>query len=127
MAGTLKLCLDSIDLNKAIIRDPIMLPTVFSIPDLKDVFYNLELNDESSFSTPFGVYRFLRFSFGVSNAPEEIHKISSSVFGCILNVIVYFDDLLITGESEEEYDIALKSVLEQARLMNLKFNPNKVQ
>ena len=77
--SSLRLCLDPLDLNKAIKREHQMIPTVedivsklhgkrlFSKVDLKDGFWNIKLDDESSklctFNTPFGRYSFCRLSF----------------------------------------------------------------
>ena len=51
----------------------------FTVLDLKDGFYHVNLDDKSSklctFSTPFGCYRFLRLPFGLNLAPEYFQKI----------------------------------------------------
>ena len=86
-AGKLRLCIDPKDLNKAIQRPKYQLPTideilpklagakVFSVLDAKDGFYQVKLDEESSylttFWTPSGRYRYLRMPFGISSAPEE--------------------------------------------------------
>lgn len=72
--GQLRICLDPAELNKNIQKEPCLIPTVtevcsklmgkswFTVLDLKDGFYHIELDDNSSklctFSTPFGFYRF---------------------------------------------------------------------
>lgn len=141
--GGLRVCLDPTDLNKAIIKTPALIPTLqevtsqltgkfwFSLLDLKEGFYNIKLDKESSnycaFSTPFGCYKFLRLPFGVSNAPEEFQRVNTSIFSDIPGLIIYFDDILIATETEKEHDEVLNKVLERARSSNLKFNPNKFQ
>ena len=85
--GTLRLCLDPQDLNKAIKREHYRIPTaqeissklagkkVFSTLDLKDGYWQVELDEQSSmlciFSTPFGHYRFTRMPFGLASASED--------------------------------------------------------
>jgi hypothetical protein len=79
--GRLWLCLDPKYLNKAIMRDHYPTPTleeitpklagarVFSKIDARNGYWNVKLDDESSylttFNTPNGRYRFLRMPFGL--------------------------------------------------------------
>ena len=89
--GTLRVCLDPHDLNRAIKREHFRIATagevsrklsgkkVFSILDEKDGFWHIELDEPSSyelctFNSPFGRYRFLRMPFGISSAPEVFQK-----------------------------------------------------
>lgn len=140
---SLRLCLDPKELNKVLIRNYHLIPTleeiltklcnksVFSVLDLSDGFYNIKLTEESkklcTFSSPFGCYRFLRLPFGLSIAPEIFQKYSEKTFGDIPGVVVYCDDLLICANSDDEHDKILKQVLERAKNCNVKFNKNKFQ
>jgi len=79
--GSLRLCLDPKDLNKAIKCEHYKIPTmqeisaefagktVFSTLDLQDGYWKIQLDEESSllctFSTPLGRYRFTRMPFGI--------------------------------------------------------------
>ena len=88
--GSLRLCLEPCDLNKAIKREHYKIPTadevvskltgkkVFSILEEKDSFWQIQLDQESSFlctfNSPFGHYRYLRCPFGISSAPEVFQK-----------------------------------------------------
>lgn len=49
------------------------------------------------------------------------------IFGGIPGVIVYFDDICVVTENEEEHDRLLSIVLERARANNVRFNPEKIQ
>lgn len=80
--GDIRICLDPTGLNKVLKRnmyqikgfEEIMVKmsgkSWFSVMDLKDGFYHIELDQASAnkccFSTTFGVYQFLRMPFGVS-------------------------------------------------------------
>ena len=49
------------------------------------------------------------------------------LFGDIENVHVYFDDIFIAANTEEEHDIAFKKVLQRAREAGVRFNQEKLQ
>lgn len=141
--GGLRLCLDPKNLNKAIRREHHPIPNVeeilaglegkklFSVLDLKDGFWHVKLDEDSSkvctFTTPFGRYCFMRLPFGISSAPEVFQRKTSEAFGDIDGVLCYFDDLIISGATELEHDRALVRVLNRARELNIKFNKEKFQ
>ncbi|CAB0000824.1 unnamed protein product, partial [Nesidiocoris tenuis] len=141
--GSLRVCLDPKFLNEAIERERTYIPTrddiktalqgkkIFTVMDMKDGFYHIELDEESSklctFSSPFGRYRFLRMPFGISSAPEVFQKCSTSAFDGIEGVVVYFDDVIVAAESEERHDELLKEVMEKAKQFGVKFNKSKMQ
>ncbi|XP_072153393.1 uncharacterized protein [Bemisia tabaci] len=136
--GKIRICLDPKNLNKVIKREFYLIPTleeikpklvnkkIFSVLDIKDGFWHCQLTPEASnlcgFHTPFGSFKFLRMPFGLVNAPEVFQKLLTKYFGDIPNVVIYFDDILICGETEREHDIALAKVLSRARKYNIKFN-----
>ncbi|XP_018359748.1 PREDICTED: uncharacterized protein K02A2.6-like [Trachymyrmex cornetzi] len=125
--GTLRICLDPVDLNKSIKRELCLLPTLeevsatlsgkkwFTVLDLKDGFYHVELDKNSSklciFGSPFGSYNFKRLPFGLSLVPELFQKINNKNFGDIEGVIVYIDDIFV--ETKDIHDSILDKVLER--------------
>ncbi|GBM00269.1 Transposon Ty3-I Gag-Pol polyprotein [Araneus ventricosus] len=129
--GSIRLCLDSKDLNKVIKRDYVLIPKieelvpkltnkkVFSVLDLKDGFFQIELDDKSSdlctFSSPFGCYNFLLLPMGLSCAPEIFQKRNEANFSDIPGVLVYFDDLLIAGDTIEQHDDILSKVIKRLK------------
>jgi len=141
--GSLRLCLDCCDLNKAIKREHFLIPSyneivsklankkLFSVIDLKESFYHLTLDEKSSnyctFNTIFGLYKFNRLPFGLSNAAEVFQKVNENNFKDIPNVIIYIDDLLIAAENDVEHDKTLNLIVERATKLNLKFNKEKLQ
>lgn len=141
--GSLRICLDPRNLNKAIKREHHMIPSaddiisrlegkqVFSVLDLKDGFWQIPLDDVSSelctFNSPFGRYRFKRMPFGIASAPEVFQKRNQNLFGDIPGVEVYFDDIIVTGSTLKEHDDILIKVLERAKMKNVKFNKDKFQ
>ena len=100
-SGDIRICLDPKDLNKEICREHYPLPVieeiatrlsnakVFSIFDVKNGFWHVELDTKSTmlttFNTPFGRYRWNRLPFGISSAPEvfqrKMHEISEGLDG----------------------------------------------
>ena len=83
-------------------------------------------SDLTTFMTPFGRFRWKRVPFGLNNAPELFQRKMVSIFGDIQGVEVYFDDVLIAAEDEDEHDKVLAKVIERARQNNVKFNADKV-
>uniref|UniRef100_A0A1Y1KVT8 RNA-directed DNA polymerase n=1 Tax=Photinus pyralis TaxID=7054 RepID=A0A1Y1KVT8_PHOPY len=141
--GDLRLCLDPRDLNQAIQREHFLIPSCddiavnlskknfFTVLDMKDGYWQIELDNDSSdlmtFGTPFGRYKFKRLAFGLCSAPEVFQKKNIEVFGDLPGVGLYFDDLIVTGSTEAEHDQNLKGVLERASQYNIKFNKSKIQ
>jgi len=131
--GKLQICLNPKDLNVALKRSNYPLPTieeilprlakakVFSVLDVKDGFWQIKLDEESSylttFWTPFGRYCWLRMPFGISSAPEEYqrhqHELLEGLHVSGIECII--DDILVYGcgqtieQAIEDHDKNLKS------------------
>ncbi|GBN26985.1 Retrovirus-related Pol polyprotein from transposon 17.6, partial [Araneus ventricosus] len=141
--GSLRLCLDPRDLNRVIKREHHLIPSaediisrlegkkLFTVLDLKDGFWQVPLDNESSdlctFNTPHGRYKFNVLPFGIASAPEVFQKRNEKLFGDIDGVEVYFDDIIVTGTDKVTHDAALTEVLKRAEASNIKFNANKLQ
>lgn len=145
----LRICLDPMDLNKAIKRSHYLLPTIeeilpnltsakyFSVLDAKDGFLQIKLDECSStlttFWTPFGRYKWLRMPFGISSAPEEYQRRLHTLLEGLPGLAVIADDILVygCGETDEEgrkdHDKNLVCLLERARLVGLKLNREKLR
>ncbi|XP_055591841.1 uncharacterized protein K02A2.6-like isoform X1 [Uranotaenia lowii] len=141
--GSLRICLDPKPLNACIKREHFLIPKgedilcrmsgkqIFTVLDLQNGFWQMELDRKSSdlttFMTPFGRFRWNRVPFGISSAPEMFQKRMVQLFGDIPGVEVYFDDILIAGSDFTEHDCILTIVLQRARDNNIRFNSSKVQ
>ena len=141
--GTLRICLDPKALNQCIKREHYLIPTqqdlfgrlsgkrIFTVLDLSSGFWQMELDQQSSelttFMTPFGRFRWNRVPFGLNNAPEMFQRKMVQIFGDIMGVEIYFDDMAIAGENEDEHDIILLQVMKRAKENNVKFNMDKLQ
>ncbi len=138
-----RICLDPLDLNKAILREHYPMKTieevvsdtnmadakVFSVLDAKQGFLQILLDDESSllttFNTPIGRYRWLRLPFGLKCAPEIYQRIMDQMLKGIDGATAIMDDILVAGRSVEHHDGILKWVLERTASYNLKLNYQK--
>ena len=82
--------------------------SVFSILDLKDAYWQIKLDDESSylciFNIPFGRFRFLKMPFGISSAAEVLQRKTHQMFKDISGIHIIADDMLIAAENEAELD-----------------------
>ena len=104
---------------------------LFTVLDQKDSYWQIPLTkgscDLCTFNTPFGRYSFLRMPLGISSASEVLQKRNQQLFGCIPNVHIVADDMIVATDTEQEHDSALKTVMQIARQNNCKFNPEKVK
>ncbi|GFW20262.1 uncharacterized protein K02A2.6 [Trichonephila clavipes] len=131
------------DLNKVIKREHYQIPCtddiisrlegkkIFSVVDLKDSFLHVPLDEVSSeictFNTPFGRYKFNKMPCGIVSALEVFQKRNQKLFGDIEGEEIYFDDIIVAGYDEDSHDAIMSRVLERAKLLNIKFNSDKLQ
>ena len=92
--GSLRICLDPKDLNKAIKREHYPIPTadmvtnklqgatLFSHLDGKSAYWNVELDEESSklttFNTHKGRFRYKKMPYGVSSSQDIYQRLKPS-------------------------------------------------
>lgn len=141
--GSLRLCLDPKDLNKAIKRPHHCTPTLdevlpklngakyFSIVDARSGYWNIQLDHESSlyttFNSPHGRYRFLRLPFGLICAQDIFQKKVDETFGDLPGVTGIADDIIVYGYEDDgsDHDKNLQAVMSRARETGLRFNADK--
>lgn len=145
--GTIRICVDPSDLNKAIRRNHFQMPSIddvlpqltnakiFSLCDAKDGFLQIKLTERSSqlttFWTPYGRYKWKRMPFGIKSSPEEFQRRLTNALENLTGVTVVADDILIYGcgdtqaEARRDHDRNLIELLERARNINLKLNKAK--
>lgn len=142
--GKSRLCLDARQVNAVTAKDAYPMPLIESIVsrlsetyyissvDLKDAFWQIELDDTSREKTAFTVsgrplYQFVRMPFGLCNAAQSMCRlmdlaIPSNMRDC---VFVYIDDLLVVSADFETHLQRLKMVAESLRKANLTINVEK--
>lgn len=143
-AGKNRLCLDSRALNKVTTKDAYPLPIIngllsrlgdtrfISSIDLKDAFWQIELDEESRMKTAFTVpgrplFQFRRMPFGLCNAAQTMCRLMDKVMGNDLrdSVFVYIDDLLVVSPDFESHLVHLSTVADRLRAANLTINTMK--
>lgn len=75
-----------------------------------------------TFNTPYGRYKFIRLTYGISSATEVFSKKFKDIFQDIDGCEPYVDDLIVWGKDKAEHDSRLNLVLKRAREQNIKFN-----
>lgn len=145
----LRICIDPSPLNKALLRSHYQMPTieevlpeitnakVFSVLDAKDGYWQIKLDEPSSylttFWTPQGRYRWLRMPFGIKPAAEEYQRRQHEVLQGLRGVSVIADDILVYGcgetteEAMKDHDKNISALLQRAREVNLKLNKRKLR
>ena len=137
--GTIRLCLDSRDLNGSAQRTPYYVRTIddvipkvsgashFSILDSRSGLWQVKLDDESSklctSSTPRGKYRWKRLPFGLTCSGD----VPYSIFGKLNGLTGNADDTFVDGKSEKGQDQHILNVLDTSGDNNVRLNSDKVQ
>ena len=114
--GSLRICLDPRDLNKALKREHYSCPTVddiaaklhgarvFTVLDATRGYWQVKLDQKSSllttFNTPFGRYRFTRLPFGVNSAQDVFQKEIDLTYEGLPGVAAIVDDILVYGKNQ---------------------------
>jgi hypothetical protein len=120
--GTLRLCIDSRQLNKVMVKNKYPLPwiddlfdqlkgaKVFSKIDLRSGIYQMRIRGQDvpkiAFRTCYGHFKFLVLPFGLTNAPALFMDLMNRVFQPYLDkfVVVFIDDILVYSKSYEEHE-----------------------
>lgn len=139
--GELRLCIDMRRANQAIQRLNHPLPifddllprfrnaTLFTTLDIKQAFHQVELTEEcrdvTTFITNWGLFRYKRLLFGVNCAPELFQNLMESILAECKNTVVFIDDIVIFGSTEEEHDLAVKQTLNVLNRYDILLNDHK--
>jgi transposase InsO family protein len=139
----IRICVDMRSVNRAIIRERHVIPTiddiaadlngctVFSKLDLKQGYHQILLHPDSrnltTFSTHAGLWRYKRLNFGMTSSAEIFQKIVSDVIKGIPGVRNISDDIYVGGKDTKEHDERLKLVLIRLSEYNLTINLPKCE
>ena len=142
--GTLHFCVDFRHLNVWMKKDSYPLPHIqevlesmagsahFSSMDFNSGFLQIKMAPESQQYTAFtvgnlGFYKFTHMPFRLCNAPVTFQHLMQNTLG-ELNLtycVIYLDDVIIFGHTEEEHLEYLRIVFERFWEFNLKLKPSK--
>ena len=141
--GKLRICLDASELNKVIKREHYAAAVVqdkthllngsdtFTKLDLKDGYWHVRLDEESSylttFNTPFGRYRYLVMPNGL-NVSQDIFqmKIDETYHECT-GVVGIADDINVHSAGDTQHNYRLHEAMERTRRSRLSLNYEKIE
>jgi hypothetical protein len=89
--------------------------------DLRTGYHQLRIRPlnilKTTFITKYGLYEYTVMSFGLMNAPAFFMYLMNNVFMDYLDmfVVVFFDDILVYSQNEEEHEEHLRMVLQRLR------------
>lgn len=141
-----RIVMDYREVNKRIIREPYPLPQLdriwaeippagsgkrlyLTVLDLSEAFFHIEIDEKvrhvTTFMTAGGLMRFRRLPFGLCISPELFQKTMERVLCQHKGIIVYLDDILITGTSHEDLKKRTEEVKATLKKNNLTINEKK--
>lgn len=140
--GDLRICADyKVTLNKYLADFKYPLPRIeeifatlqggelFTKLDLANAYNQLMLDEKSqllcSWSTHIGTFKVKRLPFGIKVAAGIFQKTMENLLREIPNVVVYQDDITVTGRNNKEHLDNLTEVLAKLQYVGLKLNQNK--
>ena len=139
--GSIRVCLDPRQLNKALIRPRHQAPTLddlnhkfanakfFSKLDAKAGYWSIKLDEESqkltTFQTPFGRCCFQRLPFGLSVSQDIFQLAMDRILEKCTGVCGIADDFVVYGATEVEHDRNLLQFMDVAKQHGLALNSAK--
>lgn len=104
---------------------------MFTKIDLSRAYQQIELDEESqslvTISTHKGLFKYKRLCFGVTSAPGLFQREMEKVLNGLEGVVCFFDDILITGQSQSEHNEILRNVLCKLRDCGLTVKQDKCE
>lgn len=140
--GSIRICADySVTINKQLLVEKYPLPTAqelftklhggkeFSKLDLSMAYNQLKIHEGSQnltcINTPRGLLNYTRLIFGLASAPSIFQRVIESIVGNMDGVLVFQDDVCITGTNKAEHMNRLKEVLKRLQEAGLTLRKDK--
>ncbi len=141
--GTIRVTTDLSRLNTYVVPDRYPVPNIkdmflqisgarhFSKIDLKKAYFNVELEEESrdltTTITPLGLFRYKKLPMGLKDAASAFQRRVSQALHDIEGCLVYIDDILVFGQTQDEHDSRLEQVLARLEKHDFRTNPEKCE
>ena len=139
-----RICGDfKVTINPQLIVDQYPLPRIedifaslsggkrFTKIDLRNAYLQLEVADEHqeylTINTSLGLFRYTRMCFGVASAPAIWQRTIDQVLSGLSGVRCILDDMIVTGNSDEQHLANLEKVLKRLSEYNFKANLEKCE
>ncbi|RVW13111.1 Retrovirus-related Pol polyprotein from transposon 17.6 [Vitis vinifera] len=138
-----RVCIDYSRLNVVTRKDHFPLPFIdqvlervsrhlfYCFLDGYSMYFQIEIDvedqEKTTFTCPFGTYAYRRMLFGLCNAPATFQRCMLSIFSDMVEHImeVFMDDITIYGSTFDECLINLEAILNQCIEKNLVLNWEK--
>ena len=98
---------------------------------MNQAYHQLLLDEPSkklvAIDTTRGLFQYNGLPFGISSAPGIFQRVMDNLLQGIPGVVVYLDDILVTGPSDREHLASLKEVFTRLEKAGLRLNKMKCQ
>ena len=102
---------------------------MFTKLDMAHAYQRILIDDDSKqylmINTHRGLFVYNRLAFGISTAPAIFQRVIENHLAGVPHTVVYLDDILVTGASEEEHQANLKEVLRRFAEAGLRLKKDK--
>ena len=102
---------------------------LFTKLDLSQAYQQVLLDDESKqyvvINTHKGLFRYTRLPFGILSAPGIFQRVMESLLHGLPGVLVFFNDILVTGHTKADHLTTLNKVLARLEQAGLRVKSKK--
>jgi hypothetical protein len=140
--GTIRVCTDFRDLNKACLKDNYPTPFIdqiidecagceaFSFMDGFSGYNQIQIKPEDQHKTTFiclwGTFAYRKMPFGLKNVGATFQRAMSFAFHDLKHIVeAYLDDLASRSRKRKDHPTHLRLIFERCRYFRIRLNPNK--
>jgi hypothetical protein len=140
--GTIRVCMEFHDLNKACPKDNFPMPfidqildecagsQIFSFMDGFSGYNQIQIKPEdqhkTTFICPWGTFAYRKMPFGLKNARATFQRAMTFTFHDLKHIVeAYLDDLAAHSRKRVDHVIHLRLVFERCRYYRIRLNPHK--